>query len=51
MNENEGLKAIPPVSVTTLSLLGVPLSDVVYLLTIIYLTLQIAWLAHKMLKR
>lgn len=51
MNENEGLKAIPPVSVTTLSLLGCPLSDIVYLLTILYLILQIIWLVHKMLKR
>ena len=49
--ENEALKSIPPISVTALSLYGCPLSDIVYILTILYLILQIAWLIHKMVKR
>lgn len=40
LNE-ELLKNAPPVGVSTLSLLGIPLSDFVYLMTILYIFIQI----------
>ena len=38
LNE-EILKDTPPIGVSTLSVLGVPLSDMVYLMTIVYIRL------------
>ena len=52
MNNNtslndEILKNAPPVGVSTLSVLGVPLSDMVYLMTIAYILVQIACTIYK----
>lgn len=44
---NEALKAIPPVGVSTLSILGVPMSDVVYIMTVIYLCVQITCILYR----
>lgn len=41
-------KITPPVGVSTMHFLGVPLSDVVYILTIIYLLVQISASIYKM---
>ena len=46
LNE-EILKNAPPVGVSTLSILGVPLSDMVYLMTIAYILVQIACTIYK----
>ena len=52
MNNNtslndEILKNAPPVGVSTLSILGVPLSDMVYIMTIAYILVQIACTIYK----
>lgn len=52
MNNNtslndEILKNAPPVGVSTLSVLGVPLSDMVYVMTIAYILVQIACTIYK----
>lgn len=45
MNESEFhdevLKLTPPVGVSTLTVLGVPLHDMVYVMTILYILIQI----------
>ena len=41
------LKNTPPIGVSTLSILGVPLSDMVYLMTIAYILVQIACTIYK----
>lgn len=46
LNE-EILKNAPPVGVSTLSVLGVPLSDMVYVMTIAYILVQIACTIYK----
>jgi len=53
MNNYEDVikQATPPVTVSTLSLLNVQLSDWVYILTIIYLLLQIAIMIRKMFRK
>ena len=38
---DEILRNAPPVGVSTLTVLGVPLSDMVYVMTIIYILVQI----------
>lgn len=43
----ELLKNTPPVGVSTLSILGVPLSDAVYVMTIIYIFVQILCTIYK----
>lgn len=47
---NEILKNTPPVTVSTLSVLGVPLSDMVYLMTILYIFVQIVCTIYKTYK-
>lgn len=47
---NEILKNTPPVGVSTLTVLGVPLSDMVYIMTIIYILVQIVCTIYKTLK-
>ena len=52
MNNNtslndEILKNTPPIGVSTLSILGVPLSDMVYVMTIAYILVQIACTIYK----
>ena len=44
---NEILKNTPPIGVSTLSILGVPLSDMVYVMTIAYILVQIACTIYK----
>lgn len=44
---NEILKNTPPIGVSTLSVLGVPLSDMVYVMTIAYILVQIACTIYK----
>lgn len=46
LNE-EILKNTPPIGVSTLSVLGVPLSDMVYVMTIAYIFVQIACTIYK----
>lgn len=47
----EVLKIAPPVGVSTLSVLGVPLSDMVYIATILYILVQIVCTIYKTFKR
>ena len=47
---SEILKNAPPLGVSTLSVLGVPLSDMVYIMTIIYILVQIVCTIYKTLK-
>lgn len=42
----EALKASPPVTVVGLTLGGIPLQEWVYILTIVYLLMQIGWLGY-----
>ena len=44
-------QSTPPVAVSTLSLLGIQMADVVYILTAIYLVLQIIYLGIKLYKK
>lgn len=44
---NEILKNAPPVGVSTLTVLGVPLSDMVYVMTILYILVQIVCTIYK----
>lgn len=46
-----GGKAVPPIAVTGLSAGGVSLQDWVYILTLVYLVLQIAYLVWKFWRR
>ena len=39
--QDEVIKLTPPVGVSTLTVLGVPLSDMVYIMTIVYILVQI----------
>lgn len=48
---DEVLKIAPPVGVSTLSVLGVPLSDMVYIMTILYILVQIVCTIYKTFKR
>lgn len=48
---DEVLKIAPPVGVSTLSILGVPLSDMVYVMTILYILVQIVCTIYKTFKR
>lgn len=51
-NDNsEILRLAPPVGVSTLSVLGVPLSDMVYIMTIIYILVQIVCTIYKTFKK
>lgn len=44
---DEVFKVAPPVGVSTLSILGVPLPDIIYLATLIYLLVQIFCTLYK----
>jgi len=44
-------QSIPPITVSTLTLLNIQLADWVYILTMIYLALQIVYLGKKILRR
>lgn len=44
---NEVFKVAPPVGVSTLSILGVPLPDIIYLVTLVYLLVQIFCTLYK----
>lgn len=48
---NDFIGAAPPVGVSTLSLLGVPLHDMVYIMTIIYICVQISCTLYKTFKK
>lgn len=48
---DEVLKIAPPVGVSTLSVLGVPLSDMIYVMTILYILVQIVCTIYKTFKR
>ena len=41
------LKNTPPIGVSTLSVLGIPMSDMVYVLTIAYILVQIGCTIYK----
>lgn len=45
--DNEIVKTTPPIGVSTLSLMGIPLSDWVYIVTIMYVLIQIGVLLYK----
>ena len=45
--KNEAFKAIPPAGVSILSCAGIPLSEWVYIVTLIYILIQIGWLIAK----
>lgn len=45
--KNEMVKAAPPAGVSALSCAGVALSDWVYIITLVYLFIQIGWLIAK----
>ena len=47
---NEILKNAPPVGVSTVNILGVPLSDMVYIMTIVYILVQIFCTIYKTYK-
>ena len=44
---DEVFKVVPPVGVSTLSILGVPLPDIIYLVTLVYLLVQIFCTLYK----
>ena len=44
---NEIAKTTPPIGVSALSLMGIPLSDWVYIVTIVYVLIQIYVLLYK----
>lgn len=46
----EVMKNVPPVSVSTLTVLGCSLSDMVYIMTIIYILVQIFCIVYKTYK-
>jgi hypothetical protein len=46
----ETLKATPPAAVAGLTLMGVSLNDVVLIATLVYLSVQIAFLVYKWIK-
>lgn len=44
---DEVFRVAPPVGVSTLSILGVPLPDIIYLVTLVYLLVQIFCTLYK----
>lgn len=48
---DEILRNAPPVGVSTLTVLGVPLSDMVYVMTIFYILVQIACTIYRTYKQ
>lgn len=54
MNEHDNIselvKLTPPVGVSTLSVLGVPLSDLVYIFTILYIIIQMVCTIYRTYK-
>lgn len=47
---NEVIKLSPPVGVSTLSIMGIPLSDMVYIMTILYILVQIVCTLYRTIK-
>lgn len=47
----EAVKSSPPVTVIGLTLGGIPLQEWVYILTIVYLLMQIGWLGYSKVLR
>ena len=48
----ESTKAVPPVAVSALTLFGIGLQDWVYLLTLVYIGIQVGWFIwSKILKK
>ncbi len=47
---HEVTKATPPLAVQGLQLFGVPISDIVQLVTLVYLLIQIGWFAYSRYK-
>lgn len=47
----EAIKAAPPAAVSTITLMGASLSDMVYIMTILYITVQIICLLYKTFKK
>ncbi len=45
--DNEVIKTTPPIGVSALSIFGIPLSDWVYVVTILYVLIQIYVLIYK----
>lgn len=50
-NYDEVIKIAPPVGVSTLSVLGVPLSDMVYIFTIAYIVINIGCTLYRTYKQ
>lgn len=48
--QDEVIKLTPPVGVSTLTVLGVPLSDMVYIMTIVYILVQIVCTIYRTYK-
>lgn len=48
---NEIVKLSPPVGVSTLSIMGIPLSDMVYIMTILYILVQIVCTLYRTIKK
>lgn len=48
--QDEVIKLTPPVGVSTLTVLGVPLSDMVYIMTIFYILVQIVCTIYRTYK-
>ena len=55
MNQNEYaddvLKIAPPVGVSAMTFMGIPLSDMVYVMTIVYLLVQIGCTLYRTFKK
>ena len=47
---SESFKALPPAAISTLTLFGIGLQDWVYVLTIVYLIVQIGWSVLKFIR-
>lgn len=50
-NYDEAIKIVPPVGVSTLSVLGIPLSDMVYIFTITYIIINIGCTLYRTYKQ
>lgn len=48
---NEVMKTVPPIGISTLSILGVPLSDMVYIFTIAYIIINIGCTVYRTYKQ
>lgn len=48
--QDEVIKLTPPVGVSTMTILGVPLSDMVYIMTIFYILVQVVCTIYRTYK-